>query len=363
MPTIEEVIDRRIGEVRTDTVDLSYGEITNLYGNKELVIQPDYQRLFRWTLEQRSRMIESILLELPIPQIFVIENENGVIELIDGLQRVSSVMQFIDSAMLDLEPLRLSGCDLVPELNGRTYSDLSLQLKLRLKRSSVRTIVIKRQSSSMLRYEMFKRLNTGGSILSPQEIRNCTARMLGDVGVRFYKFLQDCASVSSFQACIEPLSPSEKDQRGDEELVLRFFAVKNAQNTFSGSVRDWLDDYMEGVLLRKELFGFDYETERDTFSRVFDFLGRVMGAGAFVRYRGQVPVGALAPAYFEAVTMGTLRAMPEIEAVDAGVFQRTISETVQGEEFRSYTGPGANSKEKLENRIRTIHNAIAALMQ
>src|SRR5438270_3480705 len=117
MASIEQAIDRRIGEVRTETLDLSYGEIANLYSNQELVIQPDYQRLFRWSLEQRSRIIESILLELPIPQIFVIENENGVIELIDGLQRVSSVIQFIDASLLELDPLVLAGCDLIPELN------------------------------------------------------------------------------------------------------------------------------------------------------------------------------------------------------------------------------------------------------
>jgi len=100
--TIENVIDKKIGEVRTDALDLSFGEIANLYSSNELIIQPEYQRLFRWTLEQRSRIVESILLELPIPQIFVIENPSGVIELIDGLQRVSSVIQFIEPGALGL---------------------------------------------------------------------------------------------------------------------------------------------------------------------------------------------------------------------------------------------------------------------
>jgi hypothetical protein len=360
MPSIEDAIDKKIGEVRTETLDLSFGEITNLYSSKEFIIQPDYQRLFRWSLEQRSRIIESILLELPIPQIFVIENDDGVIELIDGLQRVSSVMQFIDSNLLQLEALQLFGCDIVPELNGQSFSSLPLTLKLRLKRSSVRTIVIKKQSSSMLRYEMFKRLNTGGSILASQEIRNCTARMLGEPGVRFYTFLQKCAAVQAFQDCIEPLSQSDKEQRGDEELVLRFFAVKNGQGLFAGNVRDWLDDYMEGVLLQK--INFDYPREEEAFNRLFGFLSRAIGAGAFVRYRGEVPVGALAPAYFEAVTMGTQRAMPEIEAVDPEQFKAVIRDTVQGETFRSFTGPGANSREKLESRIYTVYAALAPLL-
>jgi hypothetical protein len=361
MPTLEQSIDLKIGEVRTDTLDLSYGEITNLYANKEFIIQPDYQRLFRWSLEQRSRMIESILLELPIPQIFVIENENGVIELIDGLQRVSSVIQFIDHTVLGLDPLKLAGCDLVPELDGKLFSDLPLQLKLRIKRSSVRTIVIKRQSSSMLRYAMFKRLNTGGSILAPQEIRNCTARMLGDTGVKFYEFLKDCAATEPFLGCIDPLSQADREQKGDEELVLRFFAVKNAQGMFEGSVRDWLDDYMEAVLLSK--LKFDFQAETTTFNNLFEFLAATMGSGAFVRYRGEVPVGALAPAYFEAVTMGTLRVMPAIANVNPTAFRKAISDTVQGETFRSYTGPGANSKEKLENRIKTIQEALSKLLR
>jgi uncharacterized protein with ParB-like and HNH nuclease domain len=73
---LEKQIDQKIGEVRTEPLDLSYGEIINLHANKELVIQPEYQRLFRWSAEQKSRLIESILLELPIPQIFVIENQD-----------------------------------------------------------------------------------------------------------------------------------------------------------------------------------------------------------------------------------------------------------------------------------------------
>ena len=102
MPTIDEVIDQTIGEVRTEALDLSFGELLNLYKDGELVIQPEYQRLFRWSEEQRSRLIESVLLELPIPPIFVIENEDGVLELIDGLQRFSSIIQFIEPGVIGL---------------------------------------------------------------------------------------------------------------------------------------------------------------------------------------------------------------------------------------------------------------------
>lgn len=367
---IDEQIDKKIGEVRTDSIDLSFGEIINLYSQKELIIQPDYQRLFRWSNQQKSRLIESILLELPIPQIFTIENPDGVLELIDGLQRVSSVIQFIDAEKLDftdveekkLEPLQLEGCDQIPELNGKTFENLSLRLKLRIKRSSVRTVIIKRQSKPFLRYEMFKRLNTGGSILSPQEIRNCSSRMVGEQGIQFYSFLQEKSSYSSFRNCTETLSQEEKEQKGDEELVLRFFAAKNAQDLFHGSVRDWLDSYMEQILLNK--INFDYEVEERDFNHIFDYLNRILGNGSFVRYRDhRAPIGALAPAYYEAVTIGVFQMLEQVQNIEDALVKDKIIQILQSEDFKKNIGPGANTKTKLSNRIKNIQNGLLELLE
>ena len=360
MVDISDGIDQRIREVRTEALELSFGEIVNLHSQDELIIQPDYQRLFRWSDEQRSRLIESILLELPIPQIFVIENENGVLELIDGLQRISSVIQFIEPSKLGLKPLILTGCNLIKDLDGNKFEDLPLKLRLRIKRSSVRTILIKRQSKSFLRYEMFMRLNTGGAILAPQEIRNCSARMLGEYGTRFYSFLQQKAHLESFMTCIETISQTELDKKGDEELVLRFFAVKNARDLFRGSVRDWLDDYMGKVLLKE--FDFNYNQESEIFDNLFSYFASVLSAGSFVRYREGTPIGALAPAYYEAITMGVLNVFDRIKSIDTDVVKETIIQTVQSERFKQYIGPGANSKEKLAGRIETIQSALEALL-
>ena len=352
-------IDQKIGEVRSEALDLSYGEIVNLHSQNELIIQPDYQRLFRWSEEQRSRLIESILLELPIPQIFVIENTNGVFELIDGLQRVCSVIQFIDPAKLKLSPLTLTGCDLIKDLNGKRFDKLPLTLRLRIKRSSLRAIVIKKQSKSFLRYEMFKRLNTGGAILSPQEIRNCSSRMLGEEGVTFYSFLKDKAQTNHFKTCIEALSQADLEKKGDEELVLRFYAVKNARNLFRGSVRDWLDLYMERVLFKT--FSFNYSKESELFDDLFAYFAHTLGSGSFVRYRGETPIGALAPAYFEAITMGVVKFFPGIQRVNKDKVKNAIIRAVQSAKFRSFTGPGANSKDKLDGRIDVIENALKVL--
>jgi hypothetical protein len=357
--SLEEEINKKIGEVRTDTFDMSFGEIVNLHKNKELVIQPEYQRLFRWSMQQRSHLIESILLELPIPQIFVIENFDGVLELIDGLQRTSTVLQFIEPDSLKLEPLVLEGCTLITELNGRKFQDLPLSLRLGLKRSPIRTVVIKKQSKGFLRYEMFKRLNTGGSNLEPQEIRNCSARMLGDVGVEFYSFLVKMTQNKDFSACAEYLPQPEKEKKGVEELVLRFFATKNARDIFRGSVRDWLDNYMEEVLLGVR--EFKYQEEEQIFNDVFKLAKEKLGETAFLRYRGEDPVGSLPPAYFEAISIGIVNSRDIIRTKDPAILRNAITQLIQSEDFRAVTGPGANSKEKLETRIVLVTEVMSKI--
>jgi hypothetical protein len=154
-------------------------------------------------------------------------------------------------------------------------------------------------------------LNTGGESLEPQEIRNCSARMVGNKGIDFYEFLKQKAINSDFLKCIESLPEESKNKKGDEELVLRFFAAKNAQDMFRSSVTDWLDLYMESILL--EQVNFDYDVEGKNFDRLFNYLGNILGDNAFVIYKGEQPQRNLKPAYYEAITVGTLNVLDQIK--------------------------------------------------
>lgn len=205
---------------------------------------------------------------------------------------------------------------------------------------------------------MFKRLNTGGSLLSPQEIRNCSARMLGEEGARFYSFLKDLADSADFKATIQTLAQEDLEQKANEELVLRFFAAKNARNMFRGSVRDWLDDYMEAVLLKK--IDFDLNTEAKLFRELFAEIAAKLGDSAFVKFRGSAPLGGLAPAYFEAVAIGSFTAFGEFKSKPANKVKGALVSLVQSGPFREVTGPGANNKTKLEKRIELASDAIKA---
>lgn len=348
-----------LSDVRIKAFDITFGELTNLYKDKELIIDPDYQRLFRWTTDQRSRLVESILLGLPIPQIFTIETEDGPLELIDGLQRVSSILHFLDHELLEMEPLRLSGCDLLAQLNGKTASDLSTYDRLKVKRTPIRTVVIERSGNPILRYEMFKRLNTGGSSLSAQEIRNCTARMVGISGKEFYDFLLECAANEDFSATTDTLPQTDVESRGREELALRFFAAKNSRDTYKGNVRDWLDGYLDAVILGKTQF--DFAVEREQFQDVYAVLNSKFGSAAFVRFRDDRPIGALAPAYFEAVSIAAVNKLEKLRSAAPETALAMLAASVNSEEFRRFTGPGANSLEKLNRRIALIENAFGQL--
>ncbi len=360
--TIEQDIDEKTGEIRIDTMDMTYGEILNWHKEGDIIIHPEYQRLFRWSDEQQSRLIESILLDLPIPEIFTNEKDDGKLELVDGLQRISSVMRFMEPKLLEnsdvqATPLQLVGCDILESINGKTFDDFPFRLRVNIKRSTIRTVIVRRQSKTFFRYEMFKRLNTGGSELSAQEIRNCSARMMGDVGVRFYNFLKELAVIPDFVECIEPIPDTLKNQRGDEELVLRFFACKNDRDSFRGSVRDWLDHYMEKII-QDEARLQTLVSEKQIFTDVFAILKKIMGPQAFVRHRDGKAIGSLAPAYFEAVSMGVVYTLEKISEQPPELIKNQIIETMQSDEFRQNTGPSANTTKKMEQRIEIMTNAL-----
>ncbi len=92
--TLDTEITKAERKISADAYEMSVGEVVNMYRDEEIIINPDFQRLFRWSLSQKSQFIESLLLRIPIPPIFVFETEQGKWELIDGLQRVSTILEF-----------------------------------------------------------------------------------------------------------------------------------------------------------------------------------------------------------------------------------------------------------------------------
>lgn len=280
-----ENVDSQIIKIRTKSLDVSFNELYDMYKNGELIIAPDYQRLFRWGEEKQSRFIESLILEMPVPPIFVIETDDGIYELIDGLQRISSYLHFrgerfdVDTVEADEESddyLVLKGCDIVPDLNGLTFEGLPKALQIKIKRSFVRMEVIKKESETALKYHMFKRLNTGGELLSAQEIRNCTIRLLGAAGM---DFIAECSRNVDFTNVVRRIGRDKQKTQYDQELVLRFFATKNDIENYRYPVTEYLTRFLEKMTTGEIVF--DYEKERRVFEQTFHFINENLGEDVF----------------------------------------------------------------------------------
>lgn len=266
---IEEQILRLRNNLKTDRLDMSFGEMMNLYQEDVLIIQPEYQRAYRWSEEQKTKFIESILLGIPIPPIFVAEDNDGKWELVDGLQRVSTILSFFGLLKNDIKRknnFKLTTSDLINNLlEGVDINTLPLKLKLTIQRAVCRVEILRWDSQTDMRYQLFNRLNTGSSPLAPQEIRNCI--FTGS----FNNLLQELAKNSDFNKLINP-TDKQIDEMFLEELVLRFFAFKDNFNdlVIENSIQDFLSSYMKNISQKT----LDLEIYKQDFIKVIDFLSQ-----------------------------------------------------------------------------------------
>lgn len=232
---LEDQLESARRSISTDSYPMSIGELTNMYRDGELIINPAYQRLYRWDEHQKSALIESILLGIPIPSIFVAQDQAGRWELVDGLQRVSTILQ-LQGRLESYDQLTLTGTKYLSKLEGLTWEGetedarLTDAQKLDIKRAKIDVKIIKRESSEDTKYDLFQRLNSFGSTLSAQEIRNA---ILVGVNPDFVAWVQALAKHASFVATTR-LPDVDLDTKFDEELVLRFLWLHREDNLPKG---------------------------------------------------------------------------------------------------------------------------------
>ena len=340
--------------LRTERLDVSFGEILNMYENGEIIIDPAFQRLFRWDEEQKTRFIESILLGIPIPPIFVAANSEGIWELVDGLQRISTFLSFVGVLKLDKQSDKknkwaLQSGTRVESLSGYKYETLPQKYRLILKSAVCRVVFLIWDSNFDMRFALFNRLNTGGSPLTQQEIRNCIFR---DLSSRFNDFLSELAKTTDFKNAVK-LSHEQIECLYDEELVLRFFALYDGgekMNIRSGFAQ-YMTDYMKRAL---QDTNFNYPAHRNIFIRVFKILNK-LGKGIFNQNNGM-----FATSLFDVITYGIAINVDKYESTDPIMIQKIIDEKVRkNETFLKVSRRGGNNqKERIVNRIKVAKDVF-----
>ncbi|GHN03005.1 hypothetical protein WSM22_44940 [Cytophagales bacterium WSM2-2] len=367
-----KAVEEKSKNVHTSSLDLSFNEILDMKNMDELNISPDFQRLFRWSEGSRSRFIESLLLEMPVPPIYVVEEDEGKYLLIDGLQRISSYLHFrgkLDAPHLETpvktgDKLTLTDCDIVKELNGKTFDDLGTALQIRLKRAFVRVEVVRKGSDSHFKYHMFKRLNTGGEILSQQQVRNCTIRLLNPA---FIDFINELSKNPDFETCTLHLTDEQHLAAFDKELILRFFALKNNRPAFKHDIADFLTEFMEAVSDPNINVEFNYEEEKKIFEKTFKVLTHSLKEKAFGpanKLRNKI-TAAFGVLQFESITLGIQSVLGSIDLENKDQLDKisTALETLKlTQEFISLTtGGGKNSSGQLKSRIEAVEKALQGI--
>jgi hypothetical protein len=286
-PLETQISDGRL-EIDADSISMAISELTNLYREGILEIRPEFQRLFRWTPEQKSRLVESVILGIPLPSLFVsAETESGRWELVDGLQRVSTILE-LQGLLANADgtlrpPLKLAETKFLPSLDGYAwYSDSGPELpdpvKLDIRLARVDLKIIKRSSDPKAKFDLFQRLNSFGSNLTPQEIRSA---MVAGTNGDCLAWLTRLAAYDNFKNTIA-LHDRLIDEQYDIELVLRFLmlhrqAAQRARlSDFSSRLDDWSIDLAADSSEWSEL-------ER-TFKATFDWLAQHGGESIFKKW-------------------------------------------------------------------------------
>lgn len=309
----EEIANKR-SEIIVDSYPMSIGEIMNIYKDGELDVHPEFQRFFRWDTEQKTKLIESILLGIPIPPIFVAQKLNGKWDVIDGQQRLSTILQFLQVLKKDsgekYDPLILSKTKFIPSLSGVRWDNNELfseEQKITFKREKLSFTIIKESTDNdNSKYEMFQRLNTGGTHLSPQELRNCLLIMINRP---LYQILLEMSELASFKKSFS-LTETKTEERYDLELVVRYLLYICFTDDFLNDIDKgrnmdtFLTEELEKIAISNDSLD---RANKENFANVFDLLQKCLGDDVFKRYKDNKFTGGTLLSSFEAIVPGVYK--------------------------------------------------------
>lgn len=348
--SLETEIQASIDEIKTDSYSMSIGEVANLYKENDLEIFPEYQRYFRWNINQKSDLIESIILGIPIPPIFVAQEASGKWDVIDGLQRISTILEFIGILKrknLDelYEPSQMTKTKFLPSLEGKWWENrldeensLNSDIRRKFKRRKLDFIIIDSTVNPKAKYEMFQRLNTNSSKLTDQEVRNCLMLM---VNPTYFEVVNELSNTEEFKS-VTLLSDRNNKEQFDKELIVRYIIARSLDMELVNLQNDM------GVFLTEELLELMEKDEVeltkyiDEFNRTVQLLNRVLGERALKKYNHEKETfeGGFSLSMFEVILLGLSENIDNWETESEATLVSIIQEVPIKPEFEHATSRG-----------------------
>jgi hypothetical protein len=314
--SLDEEIKIARQQIVKDGYDMSVGELISLYREQELIINPAFQRYFRWDEGQKTKFIESLLLGIPIPPIFVFSTDEGTWELVDGLQRLSTLFEFAgilqNSEGKIVSPSILQGTKKLPSLADKSWKNgLTKAQQFDIKRARIRVEILGKGTNPYTKFELFQRLNESGSILTEQEIRTCSMVMLNKA------FSQWVVKLSKSEPFLSMIAQTQNAQNKQTpiELTLRFLIHRKIPYQSGLNVHDYLND---GMLRLANSYDEKFDMEEDIFFQTFSFLNESVGKNVFKRwyedekkFKGQFLVSA-----YQTIAVGVSKHLETIAKIE-----------------------------------------------
>jgi hypothetical protein len=341
MASPAELTEQMASQRRTvdfDTFDIQVQQLLTMLAEDQISVAPAYQRQFRWDDTRCSQLIESLILGIPIPNLFMATNPDNSWEVVDGLQRLCAIVKFAGSPELRTklklgDSLVLSALQKIDKFNGSAFSALPPHIQQHIRTRPLKVVTLNDKSDTVVRFDLFERLNTGGIVLTQQEIRACV------YGGPFSDKLDELRQTDDFKAVVK-LTEKQRADGTAEECVLRYFAFLDRYKTFDHSVRDFLNGYMKDESSIKPFRFGDKERE---FRFVFHELAQIFPAGIMRPHRkGNTPLNL-----YEGVSVGAALALRQNTALDA----TDLNTWMGSDKLRSYTIGATNNRDSVRGRI------------
>ncbi len=340
-------------ELVTSVVDYNLGTLADLVVEENIDISPKYQRRFRWDDTKKSRLIESFLMNVPVPPVFLNEDAYGKYSVIDGKQRLTAITEFLRGR------LRLKNLEVFSDINGLTFDELPPALRNVVRtRPTLRAVIILRQSDPDVKFEVFKRLNTGGVTLNPQEIRNSTyPGPLNDL-------ILDLSEDKLFHRLLgikkKQYSAIYQEMR-DAELVLRFFTFRKTWETFRGGMKRHMDRFIaENQYMEKAKL----EELKEDFLKTIKVVSACFGEYAFRRWipeRGFWRQQVLA-ALFDAQMFACRGRDPETFALKHHEIIEEFKKLFEDSNFRRSIDAATNAPGSFRSRIHITSQLLDKML-
>jgi len=337
--------------VKTDSYSMSIGELISLYRDKEIKLDPAFQRLFRWNPYQKTRLVESILMGIPIPEIFVAQKADGTWHVVDGVQRLSTIYEVVGELRMGAKKrpqLKLTKCKYIPSLDELIWDQLPLSTQREFKKSKIRVTIILTKNSDEAQYEVFQRLNTGGTALEDQEIRNCLILMIDP---NFHKKLDLLKRYKNYRACLK-LQYHKYQKEFHMELILRMYM--GYQGIIDYSKYEPINKTLLSEFIDKETINLiknaDFDLFSGIFKRTFDKLRDTLGKRSFLKYdsnKGDF-VGAFNVSAFEMITAGIATNIDTIEEIRIEDLKDQIKSVYQEEQVQILLQRGVKAIERFK---------------